>query len=353
MIHPYTLGYNPNPILEKFKQAFLLKLQALWKVQMETSIFPSEEFLLYPDIHILLLKIVKCQNQEEKTTFIWILKEKYESYSNIWLWFFENQEENILGTNIRLTLDFINPDVSHLSHPDHKWIVVWYWEKSPDEWRKLYGQAFSILSRLSPWFMSEVNMLLRKIIPYWVSNRVHNSWSYTDAIGHILMSYPTGMDHPEIALLEAILHEYNHNKINLIMQTEELVLNDRREQYYSPYRPDPRHIHGIYLGIHALAWAYWVILNAHNQWIIELPTMWLEKAMLYIFKNGLSLQILDKYAILSPLGKEVLEEMREVHNECLAFIKESWATIENINNSKQALMHHYKTVQNKHPWILC
>ena len=57
------------------------------------------------------------------------------------------------------------------------------------------------------------------------------------------MSYPTGLNNPELALLEAILHEYNHNKLNLIMQTEVLLLNDRNEIYYSPYRPDVRHIH--------------------------------------------------------------------------------------------------------------
>lgn len=127
------------------------------------------------------------------------------------------------------------------------------------------------------------------------------------------MSYPTGMDHPELALLEAILHEYNHNKLNLILQTETLILSDRREIYYSPYRPDARHIHGIYLGLHAIAGAYWVIWNAHMTGIITLSEMWQEKALLYVLKNGLSLQVLDTYGRFSPLGKEILEEMRSVH----------------------------------------
>lgn len=79
------------------------------------------------------------------------------------------------------------------------------------------------------------------------------------------MSYPDQMDHPELAILEAILHEYNHNKLNLILQIEPLVLNNREEIYYSPYRPDARHIHGVYLGLHALTGAYWVIWNAHTE----------------------------------------------------------------------------------------
>ena len=187
----------------------------------------------------------------------------------------------------------------------------------------LFAQSFDIVNQVSPGFMAEINNIVRKIIPFDVSYRVHNSGSYSDVIGHLLMSYPAGVDNPELALLEAILHEYNHNKLNIILQTEPLILNDLREKYYSPYRPDARHIRGIYLGLHAIVGAYWVIWNAHVSGILTLPDMWLEKSLLYVLKNGLSLQVLDKYAQLSPLGKDILEEMRKVHQECLSLIKQS------------------------------
>ena len=77
------------------------------------------------------------------------------------------------------------------------------------------------------------------------------------------MSYPVEVDSPEVVILEALIHEYNHNKINLILQNEVLLANDYEEKYYSPYRPDPRSIHGIYLGLHALSAAYWVIWKAY------------------------------------------------------------------------------------------
>lgn len=114
-------------------------------------------------------------------------------------------------------------------------------------WRELFQKSFSILRSVSPGFLDEISLVIRKIIPFDVSYRVHNSGSYRDAIGHLLMSYPTGIDSPELTLLEAILHEYNHNKLNLILQTERLTLNDASEKYYSPYRPDARPIHGVYL----------------------------------------------------------------------------------------------------------
>jgi len=48
---------------------------------------------------------------------------------------------------------------------------------------------------------------------------------------------------PEINNLEAIIHESSHNKLNLIMQFDEVLLNTREEIYYSAIRPDARHIH--------------------------------------------------------------------------------------------------------------
>jgi HEXXH motif-containing protein len=162
------------------------------------------------------------------------------------------------------------------------------------------------------------------------------------------MSYPV-MDHPELALLEAILHEYNHNKLYLILQTEVLVLNDTKEIYYSPYRPDARHIHGIYLWLHALTGAYWTIWNAHSQWIITISERWIEKAALYVFKNGLALQILDKYGLFTPTGKVFLDEMRQVHVECLQYVKQAHISQEIMHNIKDELAKHYNAVKQLYP----
>lgn len=165
------------------------------------------------------------------------------------------------------------------------------------------------------------------------------------------MSYPINIDSPKLAVLEAILHEYNHNKINLIMQTEKLILSDMREQYYSPYRPDPRHIHGIYLGVHALAGAYWVILQAHRSGVLQLSTGWQEKAVLFTLKNGLSFQVLDRYAELTPLGREFLEEMRNVHNECLVCIRDAGIPSDAISRAHNSMKSHFMNVQKNFPGI--
>jgi hypothetical protein len=346
-----TLGYTPNPLIEKYNEQFIKKLHLLWKKHFQQEL-PWDDFFLFPDIHGLLLAMDRP----------WITE--YDEYKNILLreYWLQNTSTSILvpdtwrfipGTNIELTLRFYNPDAEKHSHPEHKknHVGITFWDKNETEWRELFAKAFDIVKRVSPEFMSEIERVIKKVVPFDVSYKVHNSGSYSDVIGQLLMSYPTGMGEPELALLEAILHEYNHNKLNLILQTHDLVLNDRQEIYYSPYRPDARHIHGIYLGLHALTGAFWVLWNAHVQWIFELPLNWQEKATAYVLKNGLSLQVLDKYALLSPLGKELLEEMRMVHKECLFFIKKAQISEETIWYAKQAITWHFRDVQKNYPYV--
>ncbi len=349
--HLSTLGHTPNILLEKYRKSFVWKLRNLWILQIwwET---PPDDFLLFPDIHGLLLSSVRPGNPES-TDFQEILRAEYSAYRVNGASHTLNSEELIPDTNIVLTLDFHNPDVEKHTHPDHQnnQVGITFGIKSPEEWRDLFARAFNILSQVSPGFMTEIDAMIRKIIPFDVSYRVHNSGSYSDVIGHLLMSYPTGIDGPELVLLEAILHEYNHNKINLIMQTETLILSDRRELYYSPYRPDARHIHGIYLGLHAIAWAYWVIWNAHISGVISLSDNWKEKAALYVLKNWLSLQVLDTYGSFSPLGREILEEMRAVHRECLDMIKKSQISPSIVGNAKTDLISHFQSVKQLYPWL--
>ncbi len=352
MSHLLTLGYTPNPLIEKYQDAFVSKLQNLW-ISRVWGDLPPRDFLLYPDIHGLLLASARpwiLEAGEYKK----ILLDEYQKLGTPESIFTKDTKKLILWTPLELTLRFHNPDIEKHTHPDHQknQIGTTFGTKSEKEWQALFATSFDIVRKVSPEFMSEIDRIIQKIIPFDVSYQVHNSWSYSNVIWHLLMSYPTGMDYPELALLEAILHEYNHNKLNLIMQTETLILNDRREIYYSPYRPDARHIYGIYLGLHAIVWAYWVIWNAYTSWIITLTDIWQEKAVLYVLKNGLSLQVLDKYALLSPLGKEILEEMRAVHRECLDFIKQSQISPEIITRARSALMTHYGDVRSNYPWLL-
>jgi HEXXH motif-containing protein len=50
------------------------------------------------------------------------------------------------------------------------------------------------------------------------------------------------VEQPELSNLEAIIHESSHNKLNLLFHFDPLILNSLEENYYSPFRPDARHL---------------------------------------------------------------------------------------------------------------
>ncbi len=94
-----------------------------------------------------------------------------------------------------------------------------------------------------------------------------------------------------------------------------------------------------------------MIWYAHVHGILTLSEMWQEKAVLYVLKNGLSLQVLDKYARLGPTGKNILEEMRAVHYECLEYIKHSQISPEIVSRAKSSLITHYQDVKKNYPFL--
>lgn len=155
-----------------------------------------------------------------------------------------------------------------------------------------------------------------------VSVKKHNSASYSSCIGHLYMSYPIEMEHPELALVEAIIHESNHNKLNLIMKDNPLILNTREEVYYSPYRPDARHIHGIYLGLHAMVAVFYTFFSAYKNGTLLLEPEWIEKSLAYVIKNGISIRVLSKYGIFTELGKTILDEMISLQKETVSIIRD-------------------------------
>jgi len=115
------------------------------------------------------------------------------------------------------------------------------------------------------------------------------------------MGYTIDSDFPEFNNVEAIIHESSHNKLNLIMQSEKLVLNDFQEKYYSPYRPDARHIRGVYIGLHAFAPVIYVLMSAYQKGLLGTSKNWFEKILYYHLKNKIAYKVLVKHGKFSEL----------------------------------------------------
>ena len=333
---PYSLAYEHNPIFPLYQKTFFHELIFAWR-KCIASLEWAEDLLdipqdsLKPFFHIpeisanLLIFLKEDSTEWDLQLARDIIRQEAKKFFSGWketLTAF--QAHTIPGTNILLGS---SEQTAHISrqpaHPsyDIKNIHSLFWSVDEIEWQRLYGKSFSIIKKVAPWFFHEMQEILSKIVPFGISKGSHNSCSYPTIIGVIYASYPVEYDEPEIAVLEALIHEYNHNKIHLIMRVDQLILNDKQTIYYSPYRPDARHIQGIYLWLHAMVATYYVTLLCLKEWIITKESQFFRKTIGYILKNQLSINTLKRYWKFTSLWTELFEDMLGVHELSLDILK--------------------------------
>ncbi|NVP18077.1 hypothetical protein HUU51_05165, partial [Candidatus Gracilibacteria bacterium] len=264
-----------------------------------------------------------------------------------------NKGTKIYGTNISITLDDNNPYNVFNAHPDHKNTggYISYGVKTEDEWLKIYEKTFSLLKKVDTGIYSELNKIIKKIIPLGTSVGVHNSASYKEAIGHLYLGYTISSDMPEINNLEAIIHESSHNKLNLIMQFDEVVLNTKEEIYYSAIRPDARHIYGVFIGYHAFAPTMYIIMKAYYEGFFGENKYWLEKIVLYHIKTKFLQKVIKKYAKLTPLGEEISKEIDFVISNMDILLKKLNPGVDIISRAKDLQIKHFNEVNLNYPYL--
>lgn len=323
MSYYYTLWHPENPVILEYYEKYFQKLKERFlsfeipqSIQDEFNaleVQKQKDFLCKSDISCLIQDFIRHKREES-------LKKLIEECEN----FFSGKESactyslwgNIPGTNIKLTLHDNNHNNSLSSHPDHdSGNMVWWGEKSEQEWMEVYEKSLSLLRTVNKDFYDELNYIIQKIVPFNTSYGAHNSCSYKESVGVLYLWYTVDVDQPEICILEALIHESSHNKLNLIMQSDELTLNDKAERFYSPYRPDARHIYGVYLGVHAIVPTVHTMLRAVEEWFIK-DISWHNKAVLYHLKNKIGMRVLRKYAKCTDLWYKILDELDEVMKIC-------------------------------------
>ncbi|MEU5285018.1 HEXXH motif-containing putative peptide modification protein [Streptomyces sp. NPDC020755] len=73
------------------------------------------------------------------------------------------------------------------------------------------------------------------------------SASTADAFGSMVVARP-----PDgAALAETMVHEFQHSKLGALLHLFAMLDDDREEEHYAPWRPDPRHLPGLLHGAYA------------------------------------------------------------------------------------------------------
>ncbi|MBM4392312.1 MAG: hypothetical protein FJ090_14420 [Deltaproteobacteria bacterium] len=139
-----------------------------------------------------------------------------------------------------------NPLAMMELHPDKSGNALDFGQATPAEWVASIDRARARVARYLPALAAEHRTLLAGIVPVGQHGEKSLSASYKEAIGLAYLSL-----HPSsLTMTEALVHEVQHTKANLLSWSDPLVENSD-ERYPSPVRPDPRPLWGVLLAVHA------------------------------------------------------------------------------------------------------
>jgi HEXXH motif-containing protein len=116
-----------------------------------------------------------------------------------------------------------------------------------EDWIAALTGALALVRVAVPAIADEIELLIERIVPVGYDRERHLSASYAEFVGAVYLSL-----HPDVlTLAEALIHEHSHNKINMLWTLAPVLENGFTPLYSSPFRPDPRPLHGVLLGVHA------------------------------------------------------------------------------------------------------
>ena len=111
-------------------------------------------------------------------------------------------------------------------------------------------EALDLLDSSGSACFGPVEQLLRWIVPLkFTDPQVHRSFTSPLLCGVVFVSPNTNT----LGMAEAIVHEIAHSELNMLMEVEELFDLSQEPVFYSPWRPDPRPISGLFHALYVFA----------------------------------------------------------------------------------------------------
>jgi HEXXH motif-containing protein len=148
---------------------------------------------------------------------------------------------------IRLVAFDHSPLAAVEAHPDKAGSHADLGGLAPTDWVEAIREPLQWVHRAHPALGAEISLALRDIVATGYHPEKHLSASYAEALGAIYLTL-----HPQpITMMEALIHEFQHNKLNALAQLDPLLHNAWHPLYSSPVRPDPRPLMGVLLAAHA------------------------------------------------------------------------------------------------------
>ncbi len=140
-----------------------------------------------------------------------------------------------------------NPLRAVEAHPDKAGSLLDMGGRAPEAWARQIDAARALVAEVLPELAAEHRAMLACVVPVGDHGERSLSASYRECVGQVYVSHLGSV----LGLAESLIHETQHNFLNLLSLIEPVLLNPPDALYASPVRPDPRPIWGVLLAVHA------------------------------------------------------------------------------------------------------
>jgi HEXXH motif-containing protein len=223
---------------------------------------------------------------------------------------FEATLHPIPGTTAQLALHDANPLAMHEDHPDKRGNAIDLGGRSVDAWTRALADAIELVRVALPSVHAELALVLRRIVPVGFEPERHLSASYREAPGLVYLTL-----HPSVlTLAEAIVHETQHGKLNVLSFFDPALRNGRTTWTSSPVRPDLRPLSGVLLAVHAFVpvAALHLRLAELDHPIARTPEFHARRAQV-LDGNARGLALVRSLGEPTPIGRELLAALDAVN----------------------------------------
>ncbi len=178
------------------------------------------------------------------------------------------------------------------------------------KWLSSLEEAWFWIDSCSTLLASEIFMGVQSLVPvHSHAIDVHRSQTFREIPGLLILSWMSDTS----VIVEALVHEYHHHKLNALLNLDPIILESSLEAiYYSPWRDDPRPLSGILQGIYVFQA---VLEFGHKILKTDIPILQEKrlKQRVYTAKQQLltALKVLTTNAKFSLIGQALIEAIEE------------------------------------------
>ncbi|MSQ84600.1 MAG: hypothetical protein EXR77_17260 [Myxococcales bacterium] len=214
-----------------------------------------------------------------------------------------------------------NPLAMSEAHPDKHGNRPDLGGHSVQQWATLLAEAIALIDQHLPLLGEELRLLARVFVAVGYDAERHLSASYQEVIGTIYLTL-----HPQLmTMAEAVVHEFQHNKINAMFHFDPLLHNAWTPLYSSPVRPDPRPLHGVVLAVHA----FQPVARLYEQMSLQghalaTQTAWNERFARIITLDRAGAATALDHALPTALGSAFFAQMRQLDEHLGELAAQRW-----------------------------